>query len=329
MLDNLEFRQPQYIWFLAAAAACVVITILAIRKKEKILALLHLRTKPRFKVLRATLLGIGMSLMVVALLGPQLFEGAAEYQKTGMDIYVLVDTSKSMLVTDIMPDRINVTKKMINHLLDTLDGDRVGFIPFASDAYIQMPLTDDYSLARMFLDVMDTDMISGGGTNLEAAIALANRSFDRSSGSDRVILIFSDGEEHDSDSINALKEVTDEKVKIYTIGVGTEKGGLIPIYADNGTTISDYMKDGSGNPVTSRLQPAVLQQLARDGAGRYYHAGTQGTEIYSLIQDLSTLERDTLSVEQMKKFEQLYQYFLGGGLLMVLAAWFLPERRQT
>jgi len=329
LLTNLEFKYPSNIIFLLLAIAALVCFILAFGKKEKILAALRLGFKIRFKALRAVLLGAALVFMVFALMGPQVFRGYAEVNKTGMDIYVLMDTSKSMLVTDINPDRMTVAKRIAETLLDNLNGDRIGFIPFASAAYIQMPLTDDYQLARMFLDVMDTEMISGGGTNLAAAIKLANDSFVRSSSADRVILIISDGEEHDSSSVEALKKVTEEQVKIFTVGIGTEKGGLVPVYNNAGDTIVDYMKDDKGNPVTSRLNAGILQQLASSGRGAYYQATIQGSETSALLEDLSALKRDAYEMIKIRRFQKLFQYFLGPGILLFIIAWFLPERRKT
>ena len=314
------------IFYSILAIIAVVFFVLAFRKKEKILALLRLGGKIRFKLLRSMLLGAGLALIALSLLGPQVFAGYIEVSKTGMDIYVLIDTSKSMLVTDIKPDRMTIAKKIVGDLLDNLQGDRIGFIPFASGAYIQMPLTDDYQLARMFLDVMDTDMISGGGTNLAAALKLASDSFKRVSDADRVVIILSDGEENDGVSYNTLMDIEDTRIKIYTVGIGTEKGGLVPIYDAAGDAVVDYMKDDSGNPVTSRLKPENLQKLAHDGNGSYFQATLQATETQSLLEELSTLKRDVSESERIDRFEPMFQYFLGAGLLLFIAAWFFPDR---
>lgn len=327
MFENPEFKYPLNILFLIPAVSAVVFFLLSFRKKERILAALRVGFKTRFKLLRTLLLGMGLCLMVIALMGPQVFIGYAEISKTGMDIYVLVDTSKSMLVSDISPDRITVAKKIISDIIDSLEGDRIGFIPFASDAYIQMPLTDDYQLAHMFLNVIDTEMISGGGTNLAAAIKLANDSFERSSASDRVIIILSDGEEQTGDSLDILQGITDERVKIYTVGLGSEKGGPVPVYNDSGNMIVDYMKDESGNPVTSRLNSETLRQLASHGHGSYYQAALNGSETSSLLNDLSLLKRDEYNSEKVMRFQPLYQYFLAPGVVLFAIAWFLPERR--
>lgn len=326
MLTALEFKYPQNIVFMILAVAAAVFFILSFGKKEKIMALLHLKYKISFKTLRSVLLCVGLGLTAFSLLGPQIFAGYTEVTKTGLDMYVLMDISKSMLVSDMKPDRITIAKKIVENLLNNLEGDKIGFIPFASDAYIQMPLTDDYQIARMFLDVMDTDMIGGGGTNLAAAIKLANDSFKRTSGSDRVILIISDGEEHDNASQKILESITDENVRIYTIGVGTEKGGLVPIYNNAGDTVVDYIKDASGNPVTSRLIADTLIKLSKECRGSYHQATMQGIETSSLIRELSDLKRDSSAPEKIRRFTPLFQYFLAAGILLFMIAWFLPER---
>ena len=323
----MEFRNPNNIIFILPALAAAVFFVLSFRKKEKILHQLRLNHMLRLKVLRAVLLSLGLGLIAFSLLGPQKLEGYTDVQKTGMDIYVLIDTSKSMLVTDVQPDRLSVAKRIVGNLLDRLEGDRIGFIPFASDAYIQMPLTDDYQLAQMFLNVMDTDMISGGGTNLAAALRLANDSFKRASDADRVIIIISDGEEHDGAGERYAKSIADEKLRIYTIGVGTERGGLVPIYNGAGDIVTDYMIDDNGNPVTSRLNAETLRALAQAGSGSYFQAGSAalGAEISSIIEELANLTRDVYAIDQIKRYQHLFQYFLGAGLILFMAAWFLPS----
>ena len=329
MFSDMEFQFLNNMPYFALAVAAAVLFVLAFRKKDKIIAALSLNFRTRLKALRAALLFAGLGLMSFSLLGPQVFAGYTEVARSGMDIYVLFDTSKSMLVTDIAPNRLTVAKRIVGNLLDSLDGDRIGFIPFASDAYIQMPLTDDYMLARMFLDVIDTDMISGGGTNMAAAVRLASDSFKRASSADRVVIILSDGEEHEGASLDVLKRVTDDQLRIFTIGIGTETGGPVPVYNRAGDTVIDYMKDSGGNLVTSRLNAETLWQLAYDGGGAYYQATLQGAETAYLLEDLSALKRDELEARSIKRFDQKYQYFLGAGLLLTMAALLLPERGKA
>ena len=264
-------------------------------------------------------------LLTLALMAPRGYLGFTELSKRGLDIYILIDTSTSMLAADIAPDRLTAGKRVVSALLDTLQGDRIGFIPFSSTAYIQMPLTDDYQLARMYLDVIDTNMISGGGTNIAHALALAKDSFERTSSADKVIIIISDGEEHDAASVDIVKAINDASLHIYTVGTGTEKGSLIPVYGKDGKTVTDYLRDDSGNPVTSRLNPARLQQLATAGKGSYYEVRMPGETARELSTDLATLKRDNYAAKRVEHYRHLYQFFLAPALLLLCLAWFLPD----
>ncbi len=324
----MKFEYPFNIIYIILPISCLIIFILGYGKKQKIMDLLKMSTRIDFKIIRIVLISLGLGLMVFSLLGPQIFKGYREVNREGLDIYILIDTSKSMLVEDIKPNRISRAKKIIESILDNLEGDRIGFIPFSSAAYIQMPLTDDYRLARMFLRVIDTDMIGGGGTNAGKAIRLAYNSFERTSSADRVVIVLSDGEEHGSDSLNVLKEIKDEHMKLYAIGIGSEKGGLVPVYDSMGEKRIDYKKDSSGQFVMSKLNPAVLESLAASGSGLYYRSSVSGSEIDLLLKDIAALKRDTFKTERIKRFRQLYQYFLGTGILLFVAAYLMPERRR-
>lgn len=327
-MNNFEFEHPLYILFGLIPIAGLIFMILAYRKKEKILNVMKIKITIPFKVLRSILITLGLCLMVVSLMGPQIFTGYAEVSKKGMDIYVLIDTSKSMLVEDIQPNRISRVKKVIEGIIDNLHGDRIGFIPFSQDAYVQMPLTDDYQLARMFLDVIDTDMIAGGGTNIASAIKLADSSFKRVSSADRVIIILSDGEELDSNSQEIVKNIKDKQLKLFTIGVGSDKGGLIPVYDEKSNQRISYKKDSKGDFVTSRLNADILKKLADIGNGAYYQTSISGDEIQNLLKDIGSLKRDTSKTDKIRKLKSQYQYFLGAGILLFIAAYLLPERRK-
>lgn len=305
----------------------IIFLIMAYRKKERILNSINLKIKNRYKLIRVVLITIGIVLIVFSLLGPQVFKGYQEVKKEGLDIYILLDTSKSMLSEDIKPSRIERAKNIVDKILDSLEGDRIGFIPFSSDAYIQMPLTNDYQLARMFLNVLDTDMIAGGGTDIAAAINLAAGSFQRSAQGDKVVLIISDGEEHDNSSLDTVKAIDDENIRIFTIGIGTEKGGLIPVFNPQGRK-EGYKKDQQGEYVISRLQSDILKQLAQAGRGSYFQITMAGQEIDSVIDKISSLKGGQYKTDRIRKFTQLYQYFLGAGLLLFIIGYLLFERRE-
>lgn len=327
-LNGIEFKYPFNAIFIIVLIACVAIFILGYYKKKKIMQLLKFSTKIRFIHIKVILMSIGIGLIVFSLMGPQTLKGYTSVNRNGLDVYVLIDTSKSMLVEDIKPNRIERAKKIIEEIVDNLEGDRIGFIPFSSSAYVQMPLTDDYDLAKMFLNVIDTDMIGGGGSNVGNALNLAAKSFDDTSSSDKVVIVLSDGEEHDNDSVKALKNIEDDNLKVFTIGIGTDKGGLIPIYDELSNDIIGYKKDQNGQHVMSKLHPDVLKELAQVGNGLYYQSTLTGNEINSLINEIRYLKRDVIETQKVKRYKQLYQYFLGAGILIFLSAYFIPERRK-
>lgn len=301
------------------------IMVLGWKRKKNILQELGLKIKS--EKLRIFIMFLGLFLIGIALLGPQKLEGTMEIKKESLDIYVLLDTSKSMLTEDIKPNRLEREKQIVSKILESLEGERVGFIPFSSSAYIQMPLTDDYDMAKMFLDVVDTDMIGGGGSDVSKAILLANDSFERTSKGDKVILIISDGEEHDTYSEKALRNLMDSKLKVYAIGVGTKKGGLIPVYNKNGHRVA-YKKDDKGNHVVSKLNDKTLKGLAAIGNGKYYESTLNGEEIKLFLADISYLKKELKKSKEVNQYEEIFMYFLGLGLALFLAAYLLPVRRR-
>lgn len=326
-MKELEFKYFINILFLVIPAAVLVVLILGNRKKEKIMKGVNIKIRDSFKGLRNVLIVSGLAFMVFSLMGPQIFKGVHEIEGEGLDIYVLIDTSKSMLVEDVKPSRINRALKITENIIDNLGGDRIGFIPFSSSAYVQMPLTDDYNMAKMFLNVVDTEMISGGGSDIGNAVKLAQKSFDETSAGNKVVIILSDGEEHDSKSLEAIKSIKDNNLKIYTVGIGTEKGGLIPMYDENGYRMG-YKKNKEGDTVISKLNPDGLKEIASIGEGKYYESTIKGEEIGELVKDISSLEKNTFKARKIKQYNQIYQYFLGTGLILFLAGFILPERRR-
>ncbi len=305
----------------------LLILILGGRKKSRILTKMRLGLTMKYEKLRIAIMFLGLVVICIALLGPQKLAGTMEVKRESLDIYVLLDTSKSMLVEDTVPNRLEREKQIVSNILEELDGDRIGFIPFSSSAYIQMPLTDDYDMAKMFLDVVDTDMIGGGGSDVRKAIKLAYDSFERTTIGDKVILIISDGEEHDKDSEEALEKIMDDQLKVYAIGVGTSEGGLIPIYNVSGQ-VTDYKKDKNGNPVMSKLNDTTLKGLAKIGHGEYYSSTMDASEVNAFLSSIASLKKGSKKTKEINQYKQLYPYFLGVGMIIFLIAYLVPVRRQ-
>lgn len=322
------FKYPINILYMILPVLALAIMIFGYRKKSSILRRLKLGLTMKYEKLRIVIMFISLILICISLMGPQILKGTMKVNRDGLDIYVLLDTSKSMLVEDVAPNRLEREKQIINNMLSQLKGDRIGFIPFSSSAYVQMPLTDDYNMAKMFLEVVDTDMIGGGGSNVGKAIKLASESFDRSSTGDKVILIISDGEEHDKKSEEALKKLKDKSLKVYSIGIGTKKGGLIPVYDEKGDNQIGYKKDSQGNHVMSKLHDETLKSLADIGNGRYYSLSVQGDEANQFISNISTLKKSTSKTKNVKRYTQLFQYVLAVGMVLFLVAYLMPVRRR-
>ncbi|NLK86896.1 MAG: VWA domain-containing protein [Clostridiaceae bacterium] len=324
-MSSIEIGNPQNYIYALIPVFCAVILLMSLLKKRRILDAMRIGIRTRFKITRLVLMVSGICLMFAALLGPQKLEGFTEIRTQGLDIYLLIDTSNSMRVQDVQPDRIGRAKRIADILMNNLKGDRIGLIPFSSEAYVQMPLTDDYDMARMFLDVVDTKMVGNGGTDFGPAVRLAYESFDEARGADKVMIILSDGEDRNSSEPDVLEQINDSRLRVYTIGIGTEEGGKIPIYSIDEVTVLGYIYDDEYNDIISKLQTSGLKKLAADSGGKYYESTASGIEINALIDDMATLKRDSQNVKRINNYTQLYQYFLGFGLLLFLAGYFLPE----
>ncbi len=324
----MEFGNIRYSLFFISIPIGLIFLYLGFKKKATIKRQLSLEGKANFEFTKIALYILSLTLIVFSLVQPRILNGFENIKVKGLDIYVLVDVSKSMLVEDVFPNRLEKTKHDISELLDGLKGDRIGFIPFSSSAYIQMPLTDDYDMAKMFVEVIDTDLISGGGTNITQALKLARKSFKNSGSSEKIILVVSDGDEHENDSINYLKKenLKKENFKIYSLGVGTAQGGVIPDTA-NGQH-NGFLKDENGNTVMAKLSTDTLKKLSAEGNGNFYMSDNFHDGIEGFLNDISVLKRDESREEKIKNYRELYQYFLASGILLFLFAYFFDYHKN-
>jgi Ca-activated chloride channel family protein len=226
-----------------------------------------------------------------------------------------------MLAEDIAPNRLRRAKFEISNLFDMLSGDRVGLIIFAGTSFMLTPLTLDYSVARMYLEALETDWISTQGTDIAGSIELARRSFSASNAS-RVLIIISDGEETSGDALRAAQNAAQDGIVIYTVGVGSELGVPIPIRREGGSVI--YMRDRSGNIVMTRLNPKMLEEIAIAGSGRYFSAGVDLnlSEIYRQIREM---EQGEFGATRQARLNEQYQLFLFIALVLFMLEFFLID----
>jgi Ca-activated chloride channel family protein len=232
-----------------------------------------------------------------------------------------------MLAEDVAPNRLEKSKQLISQIINSLGNDRIGIIGYAGSAYPVLPMTTDYSIAKMYLQNMNTDMVSSQGTALNDAINMATNYFDAVDTSKLIILV-SDGEDHGEGAEQASEIAKEKGIKIITIGVGTEKGGPIPIKDRNGR-ITEYKKDNTGETVITQLHPETLQAIAEDANGGYI-PGTATKEVVEQIKNaLDNIEKTEFETQQIAEYQTQYQWFVGIAFVLLLLDIFFLERKTS
>lgn len=316
----MEFGNLQNSIYLIFPLILLLIMILGMRKRKDILNVLKLRNKRRISIIKILLLTLGSVLVVISLLSPQKEIEDEEIEVKGMNIYVLIDTSRSMLTEDVYPNRLEAGKRVLTNLIQSLKGDRVGFIPFSDSAYIQMPLTDDYNITQNYINAIDTTLISGGGTELYQALELAEKSFKEIGSENKTVIVISDGGDFDKKSLDFVKE---NRIDVYSIGVGTKEGNVIPEYL-NGVK-RGFIKDEIGSAVISKLNSDFLQKISNENNGKYYEVNNLVDTSKNFVNDTMNLERKNQRNEKTKNYEKYFQYPLALGILFILIGYLLKE----
>jgi len=264
--------------------------------------------------------------LIIALANPQWANKREKVKVQSSDIFIALDISRSMLSTDISPNRLERSKKLVEKIIDKLKGNRIGLIFFAGDAFMKMPLTSDYSAAKMFVKTADPDLIENQGTAIEEAINIAEKGYDENAKHQRAMIIISDGEDHDGNAIAKAKEAHDNGLVIFTIGVGTIKGGYIP-YIDR-FGVEKYKKDDTGNYIKSKINEELLNDIADNGGGRYYSI-IQGDDILNSIQEqMERIEKREVEQRSFKLYESYFQYFLIIAILLFVLQFFVKEKKK-
>ena len=278
--------------------------------------------------LRSRIIILGIIFILLASAGPQIGMKLTELTRQGVDIFILLDTSTSMNAEDVKPSRMEKAKYELGRLLNNLEGDRAGLIAFAGSAHLHCPLTEDYSASRLFLNMMDTGLITTQGTDLAAAIQLALDHIEEDDEKFKVFVLVSDGEDHQGEAITLAEQARDLGIIIHTLGVGTPAGGPIPIYDDKGKRI-EFKKNRSGQVVTSTLNESTLDEIARITGGIYIRVGNQVNAITPLLNEINQMEKRELKSHVFSQYEDRYQVFLIIGLLLFLAEFVIPTRTKN
>ena len=272
------------------------------------------------------LLLAGLALLIIGTANPQIGSKMEEVKREGVDIMIAVDVSNSMKAEDIKPNRLERAKQSIQNLIDNLVNDRIGIIAFAGDAFLLLPLTSDYSAAKLFLSTMDCDIIETQGTAMGKAINLAVESFPEEKTKKRALIIITDGENHEDDALGAATEAAKENVVIHTIGMGSPDGAPIPVYKNG--AIAAYMKDNSGNIIITKLNQEMLSQIAAAGNGNFTRSGSGGIDLKAIIDDIAGMEKTQYQSKMFTDYEDRFQYFIAIALLMLIIEFFISGQKN-
>lgn len=311
----MEFGNLENLIYFIFPILSLILLIMGYEKKKKGLKFLSISNNKKINFLKIFFITIGTVLVCISLLSPQKLIEEKEVERKGNNIYILMDTSRSMLTKDIYPNRIERAKTIAKNIILNLKGDKVGIIPFSDSAYIQMPLTDDYKIAENFINVIDTNLLSGGGTNIFEGLSIANKSFKETETENKIVLVISDGGDSDDKTLDFIKK---NSLKVYSVGVGTEKGSVIP---DNKK--SGFIKDEKGNIVVSSLNSKFLKEMSEISNGKYFEVNNLSDNTKEFIYDLETLDKSKIKAEKISVYEKYFQWFLGIGLLFILVGYFL------
>lgn len=268
---------------------------------------------------------LAAAFLVVALINPQLGSKMAEAKVKGIDIMVALDVSNSMMAEDLTPNRLVRAKRAISKMLEELHGDRVGIIVFAGQAFVQLPITNDYSAGKLFLSTIGTDVVPVQGTNIGAAIDLAMESFSEESPAQKAIVIITDGENHEDDAVVAAQEAAEKGIRVFTIGMGSPDGNPIPQY--RGETRTGFKKDREGNIVMSKLNEAMLKEIANAGNGAYVRASNAEVGLEPLLAELNQIEKTEMGTVAYAEYEDRFQIFLGLALLCLFVEFLLSTQK--
>src|SRR6267142_570359 len=284
--------------------------------------------RPR-RILRFALQLLGLALVIVSLAQPRWGYTFEDVKRKGLDLLIAVDTSRSMLSTDVQPTRLDRVKLAIQDLISQLQGDRAGLIAFAGRAFLQAPLTIDYDAVVEAINDLDTKTIPAVGTNISSAITLATQSFGKSAMGNRALVIFTDGEELSGDAAKTAKAAAaDAGVRIFTIGVGTPQGSLIPVTGDDGQT--SFVKDINGQVVKSKLDDKRLREVAEATGGFYLHL-ENGPRTMQQVQSegLAKMKAAEMDVRLSRRPIERYEWPLGGALIALALSILVPERKRV
>mgnify|MGYP006280723657 CR=1 FL=1 len=330
-----RFGNSEYLYALAILPLMILLFIVGMYMRRRSLKrfgdfqvvsqLMPMVSKIR-PLVKFILLLLALTSVIIALADPQFGSRLEKIQRKGVELIIALDVSNSMRSEDIEPSRLERSKRAISQMIDRLHNDKIGLIVFAGDAYMQVPLTTDYSAVKMYLESITTDIVPRQGTAVGSAIDLARKSFDPESGLDKALIVITDGENHEGNVEEAAQEAREEGITIHAIGMGTSQGAPIPIREENGQTV--YQKNQQGNVVVSKLDANTLKKLASTGNGIYLRASNARTGLNELFDEISQMTRKEIESKVYTDYEHRFQYLVALALFFLFLDLFILERKN-
>lgn len=329
-----ELEEKGYLYFL------IVIPIMAMlflyiqfwkRKKQREFGDLDLikklsPEKSVFKpVLKVILVLLGVVFLIIGLVNPKIGTKMETVKREGIDIIFAVDVSKSMLAEDVAPNRLEKSKQLVSQIINNLGNDRIGIIAYSGNAFPVLPITTDYGVAKMFLQSMNPGMISAQGTSIDQAINLAVTFVDKKDKTNKLLIIITDGEDHSDSAQDAAEEAKKVGLKIMTIGVGTEKGGTIPLKRNG--VVESFQRDQEGEVVITKRNAEVLKTIAKSANGGYVDGNSTKAVLDYVKNALDNIQKTEFESTQMADYKSQFQWFLGFGFFVLFLDVFLFERK--
>ncbi len=331
-MDNFRFANPNVLWLLLVVAVLVLLFFVGRYLSDKALArfgnvallrplmrgVSHQKQNVKF-----VLQMVALVCLIVAAARPQFGSNLETVKKQGIEVMVCLDISNSMLAEDIAPSRLDKSKRMLARMLDQMQNDQVGLVVFAGDAVVQLPITNDFVSAKMFLESISPENISVQGTAIGAAINLAVRSFTPREESSKAIVLITDAENHEDDAAGAASAAFEKGIPTHVIGVGSPQGTVIP---DGSGRRNSPRKDNNGNPITTRLDETIARQVAEAGHGIYAHADNSNSAINSVIESLHQMRTSELESHVYAEYDEQFFWFALIAFLCVVADLFITDR---
>lgn len=328
-----QIEEPTYFYYLAIIPAIIVLFLLAFWWKKRtqkkftdsvLLEKLAPNTSTFKSVLKMIFLAIGLSFLIISLVNPKMGTKLKTVKREGVDVVFALDVSKSMLAEDIAPNRLEKAKQIISKIIDKLGSDRVGIIIYAGNSYPLLPITTDHAAAKMFLQNANPDMVSSQGTAINEALNLAKTYYNNDEQTNRFLIIISDGEDHQEDTKKVAQNMSKEGIKVYTIGVGTNKGGPIPMKV-SGSLIG--YKKYKGETVITKRTPEMLEAIANAASGRYIDGNKTEKPVDFIEELIANAQKNEFETKQFSDYKDQFQWFIGLGIFFLLIDVFFLDKK--